>query len=138
MIAPVQKEQSRHEEAFLSLILGNPSILSSLGLSLTPDMFTNEMHQRIFHSLCSGTAPSECAPQELFDRLILLFDQEYGTIEEKEQKRIAQIVGVHIRERAVKKRVQELKNLMEQAERVGDHGAVERYTREFSSLVQGR
>lgn len=138
IVAPVEKqEQSRHEEAFLALLLGSPSLFSSLSASLTSDMFTNDSHQKVFHSLSSGAVPAESVPKEIFDRFILFFESEYAILEEQEQRRILQILATHIRELAIKTRMQVLKGRMAQAERSGDHSAVQRYTQEFSSLVSG-
>ncbi len=134
---PVKQEQDRHEEALISLILGNPSLLSSLGTSLTSDMFITQPHQQLFHALFSGVEPSKSAPKEVFDRFILFFENEYAILEEKEQRHILDMLATNIRQRAIKMRIQILKSHMAQAERLGDQSAVQRYTEEFASLVNG-
>lgn len=137
-MAPLKQEQSHREETFFAFLFGKPTLLHSLGVSLTSDMFENQAHQQMFHSLVSGKAPVESATKEAHDRLILFYENEYAHLEESEQLRTICMVGEHIRDRALKKRIQILKDLMQQAEARGDHDAVEQYTREFSSLVSGK
>lgn len=123
---------SDREEAILSLLITDPSLIDTIRDIIDPAMFAQEEHRAVCTSLYEQGSARDLGS---FDRLSMYAEYAYSALDERERKRTICLLATQMRERVMKLRIQELRTLMERAEQSGDRAAVDRYSQEFSNLV---
>jgi len=120
------------EEAILSLLVSDPTLVDSIRHIIDPEMFSHEAHRAVCAALYKEGSVHHLNG---IDRLGMYAEYAYSTLDEQERKRTLALLAAQMRERAMKSRIQELRALMKSAEQAGDKEAVDKYAREFSNLV---
>ncbi len=133
--APQASEIGRREQALIALLVRHPALVPTVQGRIEESMFSHEEHRKVFQMLSRDSSERSGDIAELVDRFALFADHQYGDLEQKDIERTIDLLIRDIRQKAVHSRMEELKRLIYQAEKMGDQATVDRYAQEFSNLV---